>query len=231
VGVPKTIDNDLNATDRTFGFDSAVSCVAEALDRIHSTAMSHHRIMVIETMGRYAGWIALHGGMAGGADVILIPEIPYEVEEVVKVCQERYRSGKKFTLIAIAEGAAPKGGTIAVQKVVKESTDPVRLGGAGYRLADDLEKITQMEVRVTVLGHLQRGGSPTAYDRNLGTRFGTEAVHLLMKGMFGRMVSLRGESIESVTLDEAVGQLRKVSCDDPLVRGGRALRISFGDCS
>lgn len=228
VGVPKTIDNDLSATDRTFGFDSAVSCVSDAIDRIHSTAMSHHRIMIIETMGRYAGWIALHGGMAAGADLILLPEFPYDLEVIHEICHKRNRVGKRFTIIAIAEGARQKDGEMCVQKIVKDSTDPLRLGGISYKLAGDLEKIVNSEVRVTVLGHLQRGGSPTAYDRNLATSFGTKAVHLLMNNEIGTMSALKGNEVIGVSLQDAVGAQKKVTKNDPLLQSAISIGISFG---
>jgi 6-phosphofructokinase 1 len=229
VAVPKTIDNDLRGTDRTFGFDSAVATVASAIDKIHSTAQSHHRVMIVEVMGRYAGWIALHGGVASGADVILIPEIPYRVERVIEVCRERNRRGSRSTIIAIAEGACEEGGTLAVKKIVADSTDPVRLGGVGYRLASQLEEGLDAEVRVTVLGHLQRGGVPTAFDRVLATRFGTSVVEMVERGEIGRMVALRGDVIASVPIAEAVAGQKLVEPDDPVVVSARGVCVSFGD--
>ena len=169
VGIPKTIDNDLAGTDRTFGFDTAVAIAAEALDRLHTTAQSHHRVMIVETMGRYAGWIALHAGVATGADVILLPEFPYDLDEVVRVCRAREAGGQRFTLISMAEGAHPEGGSLSVQKIVEGSPDPIRLGGACQQLGGALEMHLQSEVRTTILGHVQRGGTPTPYDRVLST--------------------------------------------------------------
>jgi 6-phosphofructokinase 1 len=229
VGVPKTIDNDLLATDRTFGFDSAVATVAEAIDKLHSTAQSHHRVMVVEVMGRYAGWIALHGGMASGADVILIPELPFNVDRVAEVCRERNRRGSRSSIIAIAEGACEQGGKPQVARIVADVNDPVRLGGVGYRLAGQLEERVEAEVRVTVLGHLQRGGVPTAFDRNLATRFGAAAVDLAARGETGTMVALRGDAIVAVPIGEAVAGRKVVPAGDPLLLAGRSISISFGD--
>ncbi|MHC4109285.1 MAG: 6-phosphofructokinase [Planctomycetota bacterium] len=229
VGVPKTIDNDLRGTDRTFGFDSAVATVAEAIDKIHSTAQSHHRVMIVEVMGRYAGWIALHGGVASGADVILIPEIPYRVERVAEICGERNRRGSRSTIIAIAEGACEEGGTLEVKKIVADSTDPVRLGGVGYRLASQLEGLSDVEIRVTVLGHLQRGGIPTAFDRVLATRFGTSVVEMVRSGEIVRMAALRGDEVTSVPIAEAVAGPKLVERDDPVVLSARGVCVSFGD--
>ena len=229
VGVPKTIDNDLAGTDRTFGFDSAVQCVTEALDNIHTTAMSHHRVMVVEVMGRYAGWIALAGGVAGGGDVILIPEIPYELEKVAEVIEERSKWGRRFTIVVIAEGAKPKGGEMTVSRRVEGSPDPIRLGGCGVVLAHQIEDLTGAESRAVILGHLQRGGSPTAFDRNLATRYGHSAVRCAAEGKFGHMVALRGTEMVPVPLAEAVDHLRTVPLDDPLVQAARAGGVSFGD--
>jgi 6-phosphofructokinase 1 len=229
VGVPKTIDNDLAATDVTFGFDTAVATATEALDRLHTTAMSHHRVMIVETMGRYAGWIALYSGVAGGGDIILIPEIPYRLESVCRTVAERNSRGKRFSIIVAAEGARPAGGEMVVSKIVKESTDQLRLGGIGQLLAGQIEEATGIECRVTVLGHLQRGGSPTAFDRILGTRFGVLAAELAASGQFGRMVALKGLAVESVPLREAVGGLRLVSPDSEVIRSARAVGVGFGD--
>ena len=192
VGVPKTIDNDIWGTDITFGFDTAVSIATEAIDRIHSTAMSHHRVMVIEIMGRYAGWLALESGIAGGGDVILIPEIPYDIEKVCDYVKKRSKEGRRFSIVVVAEGSKPKGGDHVVQRVVKESTDPIRLGGVGNLVARQIEEITGLDVRVTILGHLQRGGTPSAYDRILATRFGVKAAELCFDGVGGVMVAVRG---------------------------------------
>ena len=227
--IPKTIDNDLDATDVTFGFDSALTVATEAVDRLQSTAESHHRVMILEVMGRYAGWIGLRAGMAGGGDVILIPEIPYEIGKVVAAIENRAERGKEFTLIVASEGAKEKGGERIVQRVVEGSPDPIRLGGIGSRIAHRIEQMAQVETRVTVLGHLQRGGAPTAYDRWLAARFGVKAVELLKAGDFGKMVSLRGTKIESVRIKEAIRRLRLVDPAGEEVRAARATGISFGD--
>jgi 6-phosphofructokinase 1 len=228
VGVPKTIDNDVMGTERTFGFDTAVSIVSEALDRIHTTAQSHHRVMIVETMGRYAGWIALHGGVASGADVILIPELEYDIEEVARVCQEREHGGQRFTIIAIAEGAKPKGGTRAVQQRIEDSPDPIRLGGIGNVLAHQLNEYINSEVRTTILGHMQRGGTPTAYDRNLSTLFGAHAATLVAEETFGRMVAIQDSKLAHVSLGEVANQTRTVPRNAPLIAAGLAVGTSFG---
>ena len=229
VGVPKTIDNDLGATDQTFGFDTAVNTVTEALDRLHTTAESHHRIMVVEVMGRYAGWIALHSGMAGGADVILLPEIPYDVEVVAQKIKQRSAQGKHFSLVAVAEGATEKEGELVVAKMVEESFDPVRLGGVGQVVADKLAKATGHESRTTVLGHLQRGGTPTALDRILTTRLGVKAMDVAVNGPYEHMVALRGTEIVAVPIDEAIDTLKTVLPDSEIVQAAKAVGISFGD--
>jgi len=229
VGIPKTIDNDLSATDVTFGFDTALETAMEGIDRIHTTAQSHHRVMVVEVMGRYAGWIALEAGLAGGGDVILIPEIPYDVKKVCEKVKERNRHGKRFSIVVVAEGARPKKGEVVVQRMVEDSTDPIRLGGIGFRVGSEIEKRTGLETRVTVLGHLQRGGSPSAFDRILATRFGTRAVELTMAKKFGRMVCLRGMHIRDVDLKKAVSKLRRVSPNGELVQTARSIGVTFGD--
>ncbi|MCT8338143.1 6-phosphofructokinase [Methanoculleus sp. Afa-1] len=214
VGVPKTIDNDVAATDYTFGFDTAVSIVTEAIDRLHTTAESHHRIMVVEVMGRYAGWIATMAGIAGGADEILIPEIPFDLDEVTHHLRVRYERGKKFSIVVVAEGAQPKGMVEAIaQSARTDEFGHVTLGGVGNYLRDELEKRLDMEVRVTVLGHVQRGGSPTARDRVLATRFGVAAADLIRDKDFGKMVALRGDDIVAVPLEEAVANLKTVDMD------------------
>lgn len=228
VGVPKTIDNDLSATDATFGFDTALTTATEAIDKLHTTAESHHRVMVLEVMGRYAGWIALQAGMAGGADVILIPEIPFRIEKVAEKIRDRKAGGKKFSIVVVAEGATLEGGEMVVKKTIADSPDPIRLGGIGQVAGNQLEELTGMETRVTVLGHLQRGGSPTPFDRILGTRYGVAAVRLVAEGGFGRMVALKGTRIESVTLAEAVGELRRVPAEGELVAAAKAVGVSFG---
>ncbi|NHM25562.1 ATP-dependent 6-phosphofructokinase [Desulfofundulus sp. TPOSR] len=229
VGVPKTIDNDLLATDQTFGFDTALTTATEALDKLHTTAESHHRVMVLEVMGRYAGWIALAAGVAGGADVILIPEIPYRIEKVIDMINQREVQGKKFSIIVVAEGAKPVDGELVVQKRVEDSFDPIRLGGIGHVVAQQVEEATGKETRVTILGHLQRGGSPTAFDRILATRYGTGAVRLVVEGRFGHMVCLRGTSIDAVPLTEATGQIRAVPLESDLLLSARQLGICLGD--
>ncbi len=229
VGVPKTIDNDLWGTDVTFGFDTALGVAMGAIDRLHSTAEAHHRIMVVEVMGRYAGWIALEAGLAGGGDVILIPEIPYDIEKVCEHIRARNRFGTRFSIVVVAEGAKPKKGEVVVQRVIEDSTDPLRLGGIGYRVGSEIEKKTGLETRVTVLGHVQRGGSPSAFDRILATRFGTRAVELAMEGKFGRMVCLRGGEIEDCPLDTVGGRQRNVPPHGELVRTARSIGVSFGD--
>lgn len=233
VGVPKTIDNDLAGTDRTFGFDTAVTIAAEAIDRLHTTAQSHQRVMILETMGRYAGWIALHAGTASGADVILIPELPYDLDVVADVCRRRAAGGQRFTIIAMAEGAHPEGGAQAVQQIVADSPDPVRLGGACQVLAAALEPRlralgTETEVRTTILGHVQRGGTPTAYDRVLSTHFGVHAARLAAAGRTGVMVALRGRDLTEVPLADVAGKVRTVGADEPLLRTALAAGTSFG---
>jgi len=229
VGVPKTIDNDLAATDATFGFDTAVSVATEALDRLHTTAESHHRIMVLEVMGRYAGWIALEAGIAGGADAILIPEIPYDIEKVAEKIRERRYAGKDFSIVVVAEGAKSKTGEMVVSKVIEDSPDPIRLGGIGNKVAQELEKLVGLEARATILGHLQRGGTPSAYDRILSTRYGVEAVELLMQGKYGTMVTLKGLNMSYESLENVIGQNKSVDPDGELVRAAKSIGICFGD--
>ena len=229
VGVPKTIDNDLGGTDLTFGFDTAVSVATEAIDRLHTTAQSHHRIMIVEVMGRRAGWIALYAGVAGGGDIILIPEIPYTLEAVAAKVHFRKKCGKKFSIVVIAEGAKPEGGEVVVHRRVETSVDPIRLGGVGFVLGDQLERLTGQETRCVVLGHLQRGGSPTSADRVLATQLGAEAIRLIVEGKFGRMVVVRGGGISSVSLDVPAKGPRLVPPDHPLIAAARAVGTSFGD--
>jgi 6-phosphofructokinase 1 len=210
VGVPKTIDNDLNATDYTFGFDTAVNIAMEAIDRLHTTAESHHRIMVVEVMGRHAGWIAIHSGLAAGADVILIPEIKIDLDEVCALLQKRHGRGKQFSIVVVAEGAEFKAGQVVTKEEKLDAFGHVRLGGIGEILAGEIEKRIKFETRVTVLGHIQRGGSPTAFDRVLGTRFGVRAMELALEKKFGYMTSLSGVEIKEVPIAEAVGTLKTV---------------------
>jgi len=229
IGIPKTIDNDLMATDQTFGFQTAVATAQEALDRLHTTAESHHRIMILEVMGRYAGWIALYAGVAGGADVILIPEIEYDLDKVAQAVRARAQQGKKFSIIVVAEGAKPRGGEQVVERTFAGRPDPIKLGGIGAKVGRDLERVTGMETRVTVLGHLQRGGSPVAYDRILATRYGAAAVDAALEGEFGIMVALQGRDIVRVPLEQAVNKLKKVPLTDPLLVAARSLGIEMGD--
>ncbi len=229
IGVPKTIDNDLGATDVTFGFDTAVHSATEAIEKLQTTAQSHHRVMIVEVMGRYAGWLALHSGIAGGGDIILIPEIPFTIDAVARAIHHRHRQGKKFSIVVAAEGAQAKGRDRVVKQIMKGSTDPVRLGGIGQWLAGELENQVPAEIRVTVLGHVLRGGVPTAFDRVLATRFGTEAFSQAQRGNFGTMVALSGADVIAVPLSKAVSCLKLVSSNHPLVLSARAVGTSFGD--
>jgi ATP-dependent phosphofructokinase / diphosphate-dependent phosphofructokinase len=229
VGVPKTIDNDLMGTDVTFGHDTAVQTAAEALDKVHTTASSHHRVMVVELMGRYAGWLALHAGVASGTDIILIPEIPFDLDKVAHRCRDRSKSGKRFTLIAAGEGATPIGHDKFVERVDPSSPDPIRLGGIAKFTADEIEKRTGIEARAIVLGHVQRGGTPTPHDRLLATEFGFHAFELLMEGRFGELVVRREGKIGSVPIRDVAGKTRTVPRDHILVRAARAVGTSFGD--
>lgn len=228
IGVPKTIDNDLVGTDVTFGFDSAVATATEAIDRIHTTAQSHHRVMIVEVMGRYAGWLALASGMAGGGDIILMPEFPYDIEAVCDKVRARRSRGKNFSIAVIGEGAKVAGGEMVVARKVETSPDAVRLGGIGNQLAAQIEGLTNIECRVTVLGHLLRGGSPTANDRLLATRFGVEATRLAASGERGRMVVLKDNRMDTVPIEDVAGKLRLVQPDDPLVHAAQALGICLG---
>lgn len=228
VGVPKTIDNDLEATDQTFGHDSAVYVVSEALDRLHTTASSHHRVMVIEVMGRYAGWIAVHGGLAGGADIILLPEMPFSWDAVYNKVMERNMMGKRFSIVCVAEGAKPEDGEMVVKKTDEKRTDPIQLGGIGELVAKKIEDNTSLETRYTVLGHLQRGGTPTPYDRILSTKFGTYAIELAAKKQFGMMAALKGNEIRKVKISEAIEKQKLVKPNDQAVLAGKAVGVCFG---
>jgi 6-phosphofructokinase 1 len=227
IGVPKTIDNDLEGTVVTFGFDSAVAFATECLGRLHSTAESHQRVMVVEVMGRYAGWIALHAGLAGTSDVILIPEIPYDIEKVAAKVKERDRNRRPFTIVVVAEGAMPKGGTYSV--IGKAVGQAERLGGAGERVAEELEELTGKETRLVVLGHLLRGGSPTSTDRLIAQRFGAAAVRALAEGQSGIMVSLDPPNVNYVPLEQATRRLRTVPLDCDTILTARDVGIVFGD--
>jgi 6-phosphofructokinase 1 len=210
IGVPKTIDNDLAATDVTFGFDTALQVATEAIDRLHTTAESHHRVMVVEVMGRHAGWIALHSGLAGGGDVILIPERPFDIDEVCSLISRRHARGRNFSIVVVAEGASPREGTMEVAEGELDEFGHVRLGGIGHRLEREIEDRTGFETRAVVLGHIQRGGTPTAFDRVLATRLGVAAIDAAHDGRWGMMPALRGTSIELVPLADAVESLRTV---------------------
>lgn len=230
VGVPKTIDNDLMATERTFGFDTAVSIATDAVDRLQTTGQSHQRIMVLETMGRYTGWLALHAGISGGADIILIPEVPYDIEEVARVCNER-AGRQRFTVIVVAEGAKPKDGTMTVRETDSSSPDPIRLGGVANVLRQQLEPLTECEIRATVLGHIQRGGTPTAFDRMFATNLGCYAAALVASGRYGRMVAVRDNRLTSVKLDEVANKTRTVPRDHVSIAAALAIGTSFGDAT
>src|SRR5215212_988133 len=228
VCVPKTIDNDVSGTQRSFGFDTAVSTATEAIDRLHSTAESHDRVMVVELMGRYAGWIALYSGLSGSADVILLPEIPFDMEKVCEKIRSREAVGRHFSIVVVAEGARPKDGT--VELVERRGVGTVdRLGGIAGKVARTIEHHTGKETRTLVLGHLQRGGSPTTYDRLLALRFGAAAVRAIADGAFGVMVGLKGPGIEQVPLDEVVGKSKNVPLDSDTIATARELGISLGD--
>lgn len=228
VGVPKTIDNDIVETASTFGFDTAVSFATDAIDRLHTTAEAHHRVMVVEVMGRYTGWIALHAGVAGGADVILIPEIPYDLDKVAQLILERERLGARFSIVVAAEGARPIGGSVVLQQP-GSAFSAERLGGIGARIAADLAVSTGKEARSVVLGHLQRGGSPTSADRLLATRFGARAIELVLDRHWGAMVALHPPHIVPVPLSAVAGRIRTVPLDSDLIRAARAIGLAFGD--
>jgi phosphofructokinase-like protein len=229
VGIPKTIDNDLLGTDITFGFDTAVSIDTEGIDRLHTTAQSHHRVMIVEVMGRNAGWIALHAGVAGGGDIILIPEIPYDISVIAKKVLERSKKGKRFTIVVVSEGAKPKGGDIVVRRVVEESTDPIRLGGIGFVLGSQIEQATRLETRTVVMGHLQRGGTPTPFDRVLATRLGTRAVDMIKSKKYGYMVGVKNNKLVEVPLEDVAKGKKLVPLDDPLIQSARSVGTCFGD--
>lgn len=240
VGVPKTIDNDLPATDVTFGYNTSLETITDALDKIHTTAYSHDRVMVVEVMGRHTGWLALEGGLAGSADVILIPEIPYDIDKIVEKIRQRDAFGRNFTIIVISEGAKPKGGKVTVREHVEDSADAVRLGGVGKILTDQLQElIAEHEVRYTNLAYIQRGGITSQFDRALGLLFGVNAVDLLMNGGAGRMVQLRGRKITSIPLEDVVGSGemgetstgggKKVDPEGQYVQAAKAIGITFGN--
>ena len=229
IGVPKTIDNDLMHTDITFGFTTAVETATWCLDKIHSTASSHHRVMLVELMGRNAGWLTMHAGIASGADVILIPEIPYDIESVCRTCAERSKRGKRFTLVAVSEGAKARGGEQIVNKVVHDSPDPIRLGGVSTVLAEEISAITHRETRATILGHVQRGGTPVAYDRVLATQFGHKAIQLVAMREWNKLVVMRNGETDTVDIADAANQQRVIDLADPLIGMAHALGICLGE--
>lgn len=246
IGVPKTIDNDVAETDITFGYNTAISIATEAVDRLHTTAESHHRVMVLEVMGRYAGWIALESAIAGGADVALIPEIPYDINKVAEKIKSRQAKGKNFTIIVVSEGAKPKDGEIIVKKELHDGKglDNIRLGGIGDKVANDIERLTGCTARTTVLGYVQRGGTPTAYDRVLSTQYGVKAMELALQGTFNVLVTYKNGKFGSVSLEDVVGKnkvvgaasgntaesnIRKIQMDDRLIKTARNIRICLGD--
>lgn len=246
IGVPKTIDNDVACTDITFGYNTAVSVASEALDRLHTTGETHHRIMVLEVMGRYAGWIALESAISGGADVALIPEIPYDINKVVEKINHRRDKGKKFSIVVVAEGAMPKGGTITIEGTRDNGTgvDNTKLGGIGQLITKQLEELTGLEARCTVLGYVQRGGTPTAFDRVLSTKYGSKAMELAIEGKFNVLTVIKDGKLDSVPLEDVVGNnktigavsgntaesnIRKVNMDNDLVKTARNIGICLGD--
>ena len=246
IGVPKTIDNDVACTEITFGYNTAVSVAAEAIDRLHTTGETHHRIMVLEVMGRYAGWIALESAIAGGGDIALIPEIPYDINKAAEKVMERVRKGKKFSVVVVAEGAAPKDGTISIEETRDNGAgvDNTKLGGAGVRVAKELEKLTGLEARSTTLGYMQRGGTPTAFDRVLSTKYGAKAMQLALEGKFGVLAVIKDGRLDEVSLEDVVGNnkkigavsgntaesnIRKVNMDHDLVKTARSIGICLGD--
>ena len=246
IGVPKTIDNDVAHTEITFGYNTAVSVATEALDRLHTTAESHHRVMVLEVMGRYAGWIALESAIAGGADAALIPEIPYDIDKVVEKINKRIEEGKKFSIVVVSEGAKPKDGDIVVKKVLDDGKglDNIRLGGIGEQVAEELEAKTGLVSRCTVLGYVQRGGTPTSYDRVLSSKYGYKAMELALEGKFNTLVTLKNGRLDYVSLEDVIGNnkeigaksggtestsIKRVPMDDDLIKVARNLEISLGD--
>ncbi|MFA5292385.1 MAG: ATP-dependent 6-phosphofructokinase [Phycisphaerae bacterium] len=229
IGVPKTIDNDLWGTDVTFGFDTAVTTATEAIDKLRTTASSHHRVMVVEVMGRYAGWIALHAGVASGSDVILIPEIPYKINSICRFVQQRNSKGKSYSIIVVAEGAKELGGEMVVSKTVAYSPEPIRLGGIANKIAEQIEQLTKLETRSVTLGYIQRGGTPTPWDRILATSFGYQAMELLVSGAKNQLVVLKNNKLSSVPLSQVAGKTRTVPKDSPLIKAARAVNTCFGD--
>lgn len=228
VGVPKTIDNDVMGTDYTFGFDSAVAIATEAIDRIHTTAQSHHRVMVVETMGRYVGWLALYSGVASGGDIILLPEMPYKIDKMCEFIKWRKSTGRRFHIVVVSEGAKPEAGEIVIARKVHDSTDSVRLGGIGNLVATQIEERMGIESRVTTLGHLQRGGTPTAFDRILATRYGGRALDLAAEGKFGYLPAYTKGTIMPITLEEATRDVKRVPLNHPLIDIASSAGTCFG---
>lgn len=228
ISVPKTIDNDISSTEVTFGFDTAVNTATEAIDKLHTTAKSHDRVMVVEVMGRYVGWIALHSGISSSADVILIPEFPFDIEKVCNKIRQLALIGQDYAIVVVAEGAKPVGGDITIVEGGKPGGE-VRLGGIGKKVSEEIRRRTGKETRDIVLGHLQRGGAPTTFDRLLSLRFGTAAVRFIEAGKFGSMAALRSTDIVAVPIEEAIGQMRSVPMDSDIILTARSLGISFGD--
>lgn len=228
VGVPKTIDNDLFGTEVTFGFDSACVTATDAVDKIHTTAQSHHRVMIVEVMGRYAGWLALCAGLAGGGDIVLMPEFPYDIDAICDAVRTRNARGKTFSIVVVGEGSRPVGGEMTVARTIANSPDAIRLGGVSHQVAAQVEGLTNIECRVTILGHLLRGGSPSAFDRLLATRYGVEAVHMVVRGQTGIMVGLQNQQMVAVPLEDVAGRIRTVTPNHPLVKAAQSLGICLG---
>ena len=228
MGIPKTIDNDLWGTEITFGFNTAVTTATEAIDKIHTTASSHHRVMIIEVMGRYTGWIALYAGIAAGSDLILIPEIPYNLDKVAAYVEKRSQRGRRFSIITVAEGARPKGGKMVVAKKLVNSPDPIRLGGVGNVLAEQISQVTGLECRAVNLGHVQRGGTPTPFDRALATGFGYKAIELLMSGVKNHLVVQKDGELSSIPLSRVAGKIKTVPKNHHLIKAAKAVNTSFG---
>ncbi len=228
VGVPKTIDNDLFGTEVTFGFDSACVTATDAVDKIHTTAQSHHRVMIVEVMGRYAGWLALCAGLAGGGDIVLMPEFPYDIDAICDAVRTRNARGKTFSIVVVGEGSRPVGGEMTVARTIANSPDAIRLGGVSHQVAAQVEGLTNIECRVTILGHLLRGGSPSAFDRLLATRYGVEAVYMVVRGQTGIMVGLQNQQMVAVPLEDVAGRIRTVTPNHPLVKAAQSLGICLG---
>jgi len=229
IGVPKTIDNDLNATEVTFGFNTAVTNAVDAMDKLKTTAESHKRIMLVEIMGRYAGWLTLETGIAGAASAILIPEIPYDLDKLCDFLKEKTENGQKYCMVAVSEGCKPKDGEITISRIVGYSPDSIRLGGVSTKLAREIEERLGIETRATILGHIQRGGQTSAYDRVLSTKYGVKAMELAMEGTFGKMVAMIDGKVSYTTLEEAVGQMKTVPVDSELIQTAKSMGVYFGD--